>query len=404
MFVIKFFRSLIIILPLCALLVSCTSNLSFDKTSQSFNDDDIKNIVALYKSRGDLNASELSILNKMAHQFLLPIKTQFSEDKWKAFYSNITENEQTIERALMDTYGKLVYSIGGIMFYNTDMPYEQQTLYNVSQAGFANIMYMNESSFNDKAEIEYLFENSSQSIQDIFLSKKADLDAFQAKLDFINDGYINVLLISNEAQRESYGLNYNTAFFRSGYGFTSQHVKYYNWISGKYVNILYSVSFLHELVHSYLAINRIALQDMQYDRNDYLAIRNELSVQPDRNIMLEEGLAEYITRNHSVWSKLPIFEPVHSQLNFQQKQGFPMLNLSDMERYYYGDEKRSFEYSGYGLLSAHSLVDFLVERYNIETVVKLIDLPDIENNAENLLGVPWITLIKQWHKVVLAKS
>jgi hypothetical protein len=43
-----------------------------------------------------------------------------------------------------------------------------------------------------------------------------------------------------------------------------------------------------------------------------------------------------------------------------------------MKQYYYRKEKRFFKYVKYGLLSAHALVNYLVQRYDIETVVQLI--------------------------------
>jgi len=339
----------------------------------------------------------------MAHTFLLTIKTQLAEKNWHEFYNKAMASEQTIERSLMDTYGELLYSLGGEMFYATDMPYQRQTQYEVSQAGFANILYLNDTSLKDKAEIEYIFDYSSKAIKELLLNNKSDLKAFVAKLNLMNDGYINVLLVSNETQKEAYGLHYVTAYSKQTYGFTSRELKYHNWIESKYVNLLYSVSFLHELVHSFLSIDHINIEDMAFDRNNYATIKDELKINSHRNIMLEEGLAEYITRNHSVWSKLPIFEPVQIELKHMHTQGLALLNLDDMQRYYYGKEQRSFEYVQYGLLSAHSLVDFLVQRYGIEIVVELIYLENIENNAEVLLGISWTELMAEWHAQVSAQ-
>jgi len=383
----------------CTFLLSC-SQLSFQATDNKIIDTDIQHIIAHYQSRGDLNSQEKAIIQKMAHTFLLTIKTQLAENKWHEFYNKAMASEQTIERSLIDTYGELLYSLGGEMFYATDMPYERQTQYEVSQAGFANILYLNDTSLKDKAEIEYIFDYSSQAIKDLFLNNKSDLEGFEAKLNLMNDGYINVLLVSNETQKEAYGLNYATAYSKNTYGFTPRELKYNNWIESKYVNLLYSVSFLHELVHSFLSLQHINIEDMEFDRNNYATIKGKLKISPHKNIMLEEGLAEYITRNHSVWSKLPIFEPVQIELKHMHKQGLALLNLGDMKRYYYGKEQRSFEYVQYGLLSAHSLVDFLVQRYDINTVIELIYLDNIENNAEALLGIPWTVLIDEWHAQV----
>jgi hypothetical protein len=47
-----------------------------------------------------------------------------------------------MERSLIQVYDKLPYSIGGEIFYATDMPYEKQTHFEVEQAGFANIIFL----------------------------------------------------------------------------------------------------------------------------------------------------------------------------------------------------------------------------------------------------------------------
>lgn len=396
-----YFKKLLLLLPFI-ILISCSSHLYFEQTNGSEVDQDIANIVRLYQARGDLNDREKSILAKMCQTFLRPVKYQLPADKWQRFYRDVMSKQQSIERSIIDVYGDSIYGLGGGMFYATEMPHAHQTHFNVSQVGLVNIMYLNDTSFNDRADIEYLFNYSSNSIEQLFLSDPVDKETFNAKLELMNDGFINVLLVSNEAQRKAFGLEYATAYSKSRYGFSSQHINFYNWIESKYVNILYSVTFLHELVHSYLAINRTPIEHMKYDRNMYTSIQDQLTIEQKKNIMLEEGLAEYITRNHSVWSKLPIFESVHLDVSFKHKQGMPLLNIVDMQRYYYGKEKRSFKHVHYGLLSAHSLVDYLVQSYSVSAVVKLIYLDDLGNNAESIFGKPWGAVIRDWHIYVTA--
>lgn len=387
---------------ICITLSACAPKLSFQPMSDHIIDEDIQSLIRHYQNRGQLNTTEQAIIRKMAGTFLTTLKTQLPEQQWDTFYTSALKEEHSIERSLIDAYGETIYGIGGKMFYATPMPYDAQTHYQVSQSGFANIMYFNETSLRDKQEIEYIFEYSSDAIQRAFLKEPDQQRAFQAKLDMLNDGYINVLLVSNQAQRKAFGLKYGTAQSTSMYTLGSQHFNFSSWIQSNYVNLLYSVSFLHELVHAFMAINAIDIEDMQLSRNDYTNIKHKLSLDRTHNIMLEEGLAEYITRHYSVWSKLPIFEPVLVEIQHVHNSGLPLLNLDDMQRYYYGKERRSFRHVNYGLLSAHALVDFIIQRYDIETVVKLIHTADLHTNAKAILGISWADLVKQWHQQVSA--
>ena len=391
----------LLLLPLVLLLCSCSSGLSINKLPDDIVDEDIQQIIIHYKKTKGLTAQDKVILEKMASTFLFTIKKSLGDEKWLAFYQSVINKDQTIERSLIQVYDKLLYSIGGEIFYATDMPYEKQTNFEVEQAGFANIMFFNETSLKDKNEIKYIFEYSSKTINDLFLKTEKDKKTFQQKLKIMNNGYINVVLVSGEREKKAFNLDYVTAYSKSNYFLGSTHFNYQNWIETKYVNLLYSVSFLHEFVHSFLDLNAKPLNEMKLDRNDYSNIKAKLNTYKHRNIMLEEGLAEYVTRNYSVWSKLPIFEPVISELRHSHSDEFPLLKLSEMKQYYYGKEKRSFEYVQYGLLSAHALVDYLVERYDIETVVQLIYIEDINKTATPLLGVSWQQLINDWHQAVL---
>jgi len=390
----------LLLLTLTCLLFSCSSGLSIKNAPNGIVDADIQQIIEHYEKKEELTPQDKIVLKKMASSFLLTIKLNLGEEKWLDFYQSAINTNKTMERSLIDVYGQLLYSIGGGMFYATDMPHEKQTHYEVDQAGFANIMFFNETSLKDKEEIKYIFEYSSNAIQSLFLKTDKDKENFQEKLNVMNEGYINVILVSGEREKEAFNLDYATAYAKSNYFMGSTHLNYHSWIEAKYVNLLYSVSFLHELVHSFLAINAKPLNEMKLSRNDYTKSKNKHNKPTSRNIMLEEGLAEYVTRNYSVWSKLPIFEPVKKELKHMHNDELPLLHLNEMKNYYYGKEKRSFKYVSYGLLSAHALVDYLVSRYNIEIVVQLIYMEDLNKTAESLIGVPWSQLMDDWHQSI----
>jgi len=390
----------LLLLTLTCLLFSCSSGLSIKNAPNGIVDADIQQIIEHYEKKEELTPQDKIVLKKMASSFLLTIKLNLGEEKWLDFYQSAINTNKTMERSLIDVYGQLLYSIGGGMFYATDMPHEKQTHYEVDQAGFANIMFFNETSLKDKEEIKYIFEYSSNAIQSLFLKTDKDKENFQEKLNVMNEGYINVILVSGEREKEAFNLDYATAYAKSNYFMGSTHLNYHSWIEAKYVNLLYSVSFLHELVHSFLAINTKPLNEMKLSRNDYANNKNKLNEPKSTNIMLEEGLAEYVTRNYSVWSKLPIFEPVKKELKHMHNDELPLLHLNEMKNYYYGKEKRSFKYVSYGLLSAHALVDYLVSRYNIEIVVQLIYMEDLNKTAESLIGVPWSQLMDDWHQSI----
>ena len=119
-----------------------------------------------------------------------------------------------------------------------------------------------------------------------------------------------------------------------------------------------------------------------------------------QNVMLSEGLAEYISRNKGILNGLPVFEHVHTELRFLKSKGMPWLSLDGMKSYYYGKKEKSFERTLYALTSAHSLVNYLVQKYGVQTVIELIYVENIPVNAVRILKRDWASVIADWHRIV----
>jgi len=363
-------------------------------------DESVSQMITRYNSTDADSLSQI-LWERSAFYLFTYINEQYGSKNWDEFVELSNSNSYTVEKNLMTQYDKTIYSLAMPIHYRTKYPFNLPTISKVSQAGFINILFQNETSFDDQELLLPLLEKYSATILSEVIPDSNRQALFLEKLQIMNDGYINLYLISNQQSIDQARLRFATAYSRPDYFWGSQSYKYTNFIQSKYLNPISSITFLHELVHSVLAIDKRDIQLFEIDRNDDSAIANIISTFPHRNIMLEEGLCEYVSRKSSFWSDYPVFESIHTELNFFVEQNnFPLLSLEEMEMYYYGKRKKSFNYIEYGLVSAHSLVAYLLESYDIETVINLIYLEDISINAEVVLDLPWSEIMTNWENTV----
>jgi hypothetical protein len=386
------------------LVFSSCSNHRYIPQSEQGTVDSIEKLIAHYSIDSTDSLSQ-ALWERSGFYLFTYIKEQYGENNWNSFCELSLSNNNTVEKNLMEQYSKTVYSLAVPIHYKTEYPYSYQTLTKVDQAGYLNILYQNETSFDDRELLTPLLEIYADTILSTLVPDSTKKSLFYSKLDIMNDGFINMHLISNEQNIEATGLNFVTAFSQPRYYLGSQYHRYTNTIYSKYLSPISSITFLHELVHSVIEIDHRPIELFQIDRNrdSVSVIINESFSQ--KNKMIEEGVAEYVARKSSLWSMYPLFEPIHEELQFYKEiNDFPFLSLDEMELYYYGKRKKSFDYIEYGLTSAHSLVHFLVEKFDMETVIQLIYVEDIEVNAETILGISWDTIMDEWQLEVMRTS
>ena len=381
------------------ILTSCTSYQYYSKNELN-KQRSIKETINQI-SYSSLDSASNNIFKNSALYLFYHIKEQYGSDNWEQFQNQVSLRNQTIEKQIMAVYDKTLYQIGADIHYNTEYPFPYPTNYDVLQTGFVNIQFNDSISYQDRNMIEYLFDNYCKSIESILLKDSLEKELFYEKLHIMNNRYIDISLMSNQSQIELNGLKYSTARTYGYYKKESQNFEYNVSIQSKYINPISSITFLHELVHAVIRIKEKPLSHFKISRNNTQFLDSIINQKNKNQVMLEEGLAEYISRNFSVWKSVPIFESIHSELQFlQEKESMPWLSLLDMEAYYYGEEKKSFTYVEYGLTSAHSLVHFLIKKYSVSHVLKIISYEDIEKASLIHLKKPWYQIMMEWKETV----
>jgi hypothetical protein len=384
---------------LVLVMMSCTSYKYLDKNEIEKNTDAYDLAEKLSSKNQDSIPSV--ILRQGLGYLFTHLKYEHGKEMWKKFQSQLLSKNVSVEEAMMNVYDESLYTIGIALHYDTEYPYEYGTSFEVGQGGFVNVQFIDSISLRDKEKILYMFDYFCDTIQTLLLDNPDERNEFTQKLDLMNDGYFNVELIANEYMILNRGLKHATGSTSTFYRYGSRTFDFQTIISSKYLNSLSSITFMHELVHAVLRLNAMPIEHLKVDRNN-VALRDSINRERQPfNVMLEEGLAEYISRNYNIWDSKILFESVHKEMIFlKKKNGFSLLSLKEMEEFYYGRRKASFTYVEYGLTSAHSLVDFMVEEHGLQKTIAMVHETDAEKAAPMLLEKQWSAVIKDWQNKV----
>ncbi len=389
---------------LCLLLffLCCSCSVKYLPPAEEGKDPEVTALINHYSQNSSLDSLSAQLWSRSAEYLFYYMKEEESSRKWDEFYALSLENNHTVERNIMDVFDKTLYLQLLPLHWDTKYPDDTPSLTKTAQVSFVNILFQNEVSYNDRELLVPLIEEYSEAVLHTLIPSPEERDQFRTKLSIMNQGYINLSLVSSSRVIKSQELDEYTAYARSCYNINAFNYRFDTYVNSRYLTPLSSFTFLHEMTHAILSIHQMPLELFEIDRNNDSAVTIINNINFEQNRMLNEGLAEYITRKKSLFGQLPLFEPVHSEvLYYRTNKDHPLLSLDEMDSYYYGEEGWRNGQITYGLTSAHSLVDYLVTNYSIEKVIELIYCQNIETDAETILGTSWESVIEEWHSVVL---
>ena len=330
--------------------------------------------------------------------FLTYIKYKYSDKEWGEFTKDIALQKFSLETLIQKHFKSTIYEIAYGMSQDSKYPYKYDPSIKQKSLSidFVSLWATNELSENEKKELTQQLEDYCVELRRLFFPDSLSFAIFQEKLTRgTKNGKINVYLIQNEETAENKGLKYSTGLTRARYAFkTADTLVFYSYVTNRHFEMWSTSSLLHELIHATLFLLRMPLENYVVSKDSVAAIPKHLEgIKAD--VVLEEGIAEYISHKFNSLYKLGKFNDVNSTIDWLVGQGTPLLGYKEASKCYTSKfcSKRKRLLT---LYQSRSFVDFLINKYGWEKMNALLTEYNIERSYKQIYGKSLIELYNEW--------